>query len=348
MVKDEISLRKKTILGLVVENFIESGNSIGSSQLISVNKLKWSSATVRKEFNSLMKLGFLSQSHISSGRFPTEKGIDFYIKNILNIDDLSNLNVGFLTDEYERLDGTLDHVINETGTILSDFTHLTSLATLPSRNTLKIKSVKLLNITSNNYLLILIFEGGLAERTFIKLDKFLDEPQINRISNYLNDLTLGLTIEEVRKLLLSKIDKIKNEYDEFLVKVLKISFELFDKKKKTDVMVNGKKNWLKFLDSTDYRFYENILEVLEEHDLLSKLLESVVEDSTTKVFVGTQNGIPEGFSLVAAPYNKGKSFGSLGVFGPSRMNYSRIIPIVSYTAKVISRVVNGGKVNEYE
>ena len=347
MIEKEVSQRKKTILGLVVDHFIETGKSIGSSQLISKNNLKWSSATVRKEFHALMSLGFLTQSHISSGRFPTEKGISYYINNILNTDDLSDMNLSFLEDEYEKLDGTLDYVINETGTILSDFTHLTSLATLPARNMLKIKSVRLLNITKNNYLLMLVFEGGLAERTFVKLDKELPEQHVNKISNYLNELTLGMTIEEVRKILLDKINKIKNDYDEFLVKVLKISFELLDKEKKTDLLVNGKNTLVKFLNVNDTKFYENILEVLEEQELLSRLLESVVQDSCTKVFVGSQNGIPEGLSLVAAPYNKGNSFGSLGLFGPSRMNYSKIIPIVSYTARVVTRVVNGGETGEY-
>lgn len=347
MIENEISQRKKTILGFVVDYFIETGKSIGSSQLISKNKLKWSSATVRKEFNSLMNLGFLTQNHISSGRFPTEKGINYYINNILNVENLSKLNLSFLKDEYDRLDGTLDYVINETGTILSDFTHLTSLATLPSRNTLKIKSVRLLNITKNNYLLMLVFEGGIAERTFIKMDKELPETHINKISNYINDLTLGMTIEEVRKVLLDKINKIKNDYDEFLVKVLKISFELLDKEKKTDILVNGKNTLIKFLNIKDTKFYENILEVLEEQELLSRLLESVVEDSSTKVFVGSQNGFPKGLSLVAAPYSKGKSYGSLGVFGPSSMNYSKIIPIVSYTARVVTKVVNGGEIDEF-
>ncbi len=346
MSEKELSLRKKTILGYVVDYFIETGKSIGSTQLISKNKLKWSSATVRKEFSSLMSLGYLSQNHISSGRFPTEKGISFYIKNILNIDDLSDLNLTFLEDEYERLDGTLDYVINETGTILSDFTHLTSLATLPTRNTLKIKSVRFLNITKNNYLLMLVLEGGLAERTFIKLERQLPDTHVNKISNYLNELTLGLTIDQVRKILLDKINKIRNDYDEFLVKVLRISFELLDKDKKTDILVNGKNTLIKFLNIGNTKFYENILEVLEEQDLLSSLLESVVEDSCTKVFIGSQNGIPDGLSLVAAPYNKGKSYGSLGVFGPSRMNYSKIIPIVSYAAKVVTKVVNGGEFDE--
>ncbi|MGH7885147.1 MAG: heat-inducible transcriptional repressor HrcA [Thermodesulfobacteriota bacterium] len=347
MNEKEISQRKKTILSLVVDHFIETGNSIGSSELIYRNKMKWSSATVRKEFNSLMNLGFLSQNHISSGRYPTEKGINFYIKNILNIDDLSNMSLTFLEDECGKLDGTLDYVINETGNILSDFTHLTSLATLPTRNTLRIRSAKLLNITKKNYLLMLVYEGGLAERTFIKFEKELAEMQVNRISNYLNELTLGLTIEEVKKILLDKINKIKNEYDGFLEKVLRISFELFEKKKKTDILVNGKRSLFKFLDVKDTKFYKNILEVLEEQDLLSKLLESVVEDSSTKVFVGSQNGIPEGLSLVAAPYNKGNSYGTLGVFGPTRMNYSQIIPIVSYTARVVTRLVNGGENDEY-
>ncbi len=227
-----ISLRKRLILGFVVDYFIETGQPIGSSHLISKYGLKFSSATIRKELNALMKLGLLSQGHISSGRYPTEKGINYYIDNILNIEDANEQSLSILENEYNRLNGTLDYVLNETSNILSDFTHLTSLATLPNRDTLKIKSSELLKMRRNEYLLILVFEGGLTERTFIKLDTRLPDNQISNLSNYLNKLTLGLTIEQLRKVVLERINKIKNEYDEFLEKVFRISCELFERERK--------------------------------------------------------------------------------------------------------------------
>ena len=336
-----ISPRNKAFLGFVVDHFIETGSPIGSSTLISKYDIKWSPATVRQELNSLMEAGFLTQSHISSGRLPTEKGINYYVENILHVENSPDVGLRFLENEYEGIDGTLDHVISATSSILSDFTKLAALAMLPQRNTLRVKSAKLLKMGTRECLLLLVFEGGLTEKTYIKLAKPIRDSQVERIGSYLNQLILGLTIDQVRKVVLEKIKRTTTEYNEILEKVLRISSELFERERKAGIFIKGKVFVIESLNLGDSGLYKTIIEILEDQELLSSLLKSVVKDGTSKVFVGSEKGMPRGFSLVAAPYCKGNSYGSLGVFGPSRMDYSRIIPLVNYTAKMVTKRVNG-------
>ena len=141
--------------------------------------------------------------------------------------------------------------------------------------------------------------------------------------------------------MLEKIKRTTTEYSEILEKVLRISSELFERERKAGIFIKGKVFVIESLNLGDSGLYKTIIEILEDQELLSGLLKSVVKDGSSKVFVGSEKGMPRGFSLVAAPYGKGNSYGSLGVFGPSRMDYSRIIPLVNYTAKMVTKRVNG-------
>lgn len=336
-----ISPRNEAFLAFVVDHFIETGNPIGSSTLISKYNIKWSPATVRQELNSLMEAGFLAQSHVSSGRFPTEKGMNYYVENILNVENSPDFGLQFLKNKYEGIDGTLDHVISATSSILSDFTKLAGLAMLPQRNTLRVKSAKLIKMRDRECLIFLVFEGGITEKTYIKLAKPITDSQVERIGGYLNSLILGLTIEQVRKVVLEKIKRTTTEYNEILEKVLRISSELFERERKAGIFVEGKISVIESLNFGDSSLYKTIIEILEDQELLSSFLKSVIKEGRSKVFIGSEKGMPRGFSLVAAPYYKGNSYGSLGVFGPTRMNYSKIIPLVNYTAKMVTKRVNG-------
>ncbi len=338
-----ISPRNKSFLEFVVDYFIETGNAVGSSTLISKYDIKWSPATVRQGLNFLTEAGYLTQSHVSSGRLPTEKGMIYYVENILRPDNSPGPGLTLFENRYEGINGTLDHVINATSLILSDYTKLAGLGMLPQRNTLRVKSSKLIKMGSRECLMFLVFEGGLTEKTFIRLTKPITDSQMERIGEYLNRLILGLTIEQVREVVLEKIKRTTTEYSDVLEKVLRISSELFERERKSGIFVQGKVCVMERLNFADSSLYKTIIEVLEDQQLLSNLLKSVVRDGRLKVFIGSEQEMPKGFSLVAAPYCKGKSYGSLGVFGPTRMNYSKIIPLVNYTAKMVTKRVNGEK-----
>ena len=202
------------ILSCVVDYYIKTGFPIGSSNLIKYYNLKWSSSTVRSILYRLMDGGYLTQEHVSSGRIPSEKGIRAYIdtlfpsagriKNRENKDDND-----IIQSKYCSIDGTLDQVVNNISFHLSDITHTACLATLPSKSNMKIQSFKIVELRDNEYLVFIVFVGGVTEKVYIKMENKIKSHQINLISEYLNKLTYGLTLNELKNKILNRVCTIK-------------------------------------------------------------------------------------------------------------------------------------------
>ncbi|MGI9553891.1 MAG: hypothetical protein ACR2NC_03115, partial [Thermodesulfobacteriota bacterium] len=183
--------KRDIILGCIVDYFIKTGKPIGSASLIKQYDLKWSSSTIRNIQHKLMESDFLTQEHVSSGRIPTEKGIRVYIDNLVDYRSNRIQNNEAIQEQYCNIDGTLDQVVNNISYLLSDFTHTACLATLPSKKNMKIQSFKIVELGDRVCLVLVVFEGGITEKSYIKLDRKISSQQINQISDYVNNLTYG-------------------------------------------------------------------------------------------------------------------------------------------------------------
>ncbi len=346
---DQITLskREKQILSCVVDHYLNTGESIGSEEIINNYDVGCSSATVRNQLHKLMQRGLLTQKHVSSGRLPTDLGISHYVNSVVDVPGISEAIVKQVLDEYDKIEGTIDQIVDRISGFLSDYTRTACLATLPDTRSMRIQSARIVELGLRRYIVILVFEGGLTEKTYIKLDRQISPTQIEVINDYLNKLMHGLTLEKVRELFMHKVRYSKKEYSIFMENILRLSSEIFEKEAKVNYLISGK---LTFADNNNLNNPEisrNLLRVFEEKEYLINLLKDVNGRAGTKVFVGTYSGMPSGCSLVASNYGDGSRQGSLGIFGPIRMNYSLVIPLVNYTARYLSRVLNQGVGYEY-
>ena len=337
--------KDREILACIVDNFICTGMPIGSSNLIKKYNLKWSSSTVRGVFHDLMQKGYLRQEHISSGRIPTEKGIRSHIDYFVQSMDQSEDNKANILKIFNNLNGTLDQIVNDVSNLLSDLTHTGCFATLPSKSNMKIQSFKIVEIRKNECLIIIVFEGGITEKVFTKLDHNIPSRSINHISNFLNELALGLTLTELKDKIIKKVKAPLNRYSAIMETLIKFSIDVFDKENNIDVLMHG--SLTQFDDNTldNLEISNNLLHVFEDKEFLLELMDPVFKDNITKVFIGSYNGMPTGLSMIAAPYGSGIKQGSLGIFGPIRMNYSKIIPLVTYSADYLTSVMDVGGTN---
>ena len=171
--------KRSLILGYIVDYYIKTGKPIGSASLIKQYNLKWSSSTIRNILHKLMEDGLLTQEHVSSGRIPTEKGIRLYIDYLVGSQDKSVHNNETIQEQYCSIDGTLDQVVNNISYLLSDYTHTACLATLPSKKNMKIQSFKIVELGDRVCLVLVVFEGGITEKSYIKLDRKISSQQIN-------------------------------------------------------------------------------------------------------------------------------------------------------------------------
>ncbi len=345
-VKKDISLTKgeKEVIGCVVDHYLETGEAISSLQIKKKYKLRSSPSTIRNYLHKLMRQGFLSQKHISSGRFPTEKGISYYVNNLFVLADISKSIVDKVIQEYDRIEGTIDQIVDNVSVLLSNYTHTACLATLPDTRSVKIRSAKIVRLAPRRYLVILVFEGGLTDKTFIKLDRDISSQEITFINNYLNRIMEGLSLDQVKKLFFNRTEYLKKEYSVFMENILKLSSKVFESEGSPNLLVNGKLTFRESLDLSDPEVSRNLLEIFENRELIKKLLEKVDSLEEIKVFVGEYNEMPRGCTLIASSYGNSYQRGRLGIFGPVRMNYSQLIPLVKCTAKYLSMVLNqGGK-----
>jgi len=334
--------KDKQILACIVDNYINTGMPIGSSNLIKKYQLKWSSSTVRSVFHDLMQKGYLRQEHISSGRVPTEKGVRTRIDDLVNTMEISHENKENILKIFNNVNGTLDQIVNDVSNLLSDLTHTGCFATLPSKGNMKIQTFKIVEIRRNECLIIIVFEGGITEKVFTKLDNDISSQSINHISNFLNELALGLTLGELKDKIIKKVRAPLSRYSSFVETLIKFSMDVFDKENTVDVLMHG--NLTRFDDNAldNLEISKNLLHVFEEKEFLLELMESVLKDNITKVFIGSYNGMPTGIGMIAAPYGYGITQGSLGMFGPIRMNYSQIIPLVTCSADYLTSMMDLG------
>ena len=338
----EVSDREKRILYSVIDNYIKTGEPVGSSCLVSKYQLPWSPATIRSVMFDLMDKQYLVQPHISAGRIPTEKGIRIYINSILNQRELPRSKRTVIRRRYRQLDGTFNEVIYETSIMLSDISNCTGLATLPSTRSMKIKSTKLVKIAEKKVLVIIVFENGMIDQRMIRLSRKVPEGMLRKLSDHVNKLTMALTLDEVASIV---IDKLKHEskiYREFLERVMKFWTGKYDKGLKSGVFIKGHPSIFDNYRLNDPDGLKALLRALEEKSFLVEILGKAMNENSTIVFLGAENGVPAGYSVIAAPYGTNKNLGTLGVLGPLRMDYAQIVPLVDYTAKIVSKIVSTG------
>jgi len=338
----KLSERGKKLLHLIIDYYIKKGQPIGSTTLVENYRLPWSSATVRSAMAELTDKGCLIQPHVSAGRIPTEKGIMFYIDSLPYPNELSEGKRGFIRRRYSKIDGTIDEVMHETSRMLSDISHCAGLATIPSTRFMKIKSAKLVKLGDKKVLVIIVFEGGMTEKTLVRLNRRIPKDVFYRMRDYLNKLAVGFTLDEVRSILVEKLMDEERVYREFIESVIRFSAKVFERNYKSDVYIKGQTT---FFDNPHFNNFDELKELFRAFDekrFLVDILDKAMKADGTKVFVGSQNGVMEGYSLVAAPYGRDKKLGTLGVFGPMRMDYSQIIPLVDYTARIVTKIVSEG------
>jgi heat-inducible transcriptional repressor len=338
-----LSDKDRTILSTVVDYYINTGSPVGSKTLAKLYNLHWSPATIRNTMSKFMENGYLSQQHISAGRVPTDKAFRLYIDSLMYIEKLSKDKIGFINKRYRDVEGTVDDLLFETSSVLSDISEFAGLATLPDSKYLEINSAKLVKIDKRKILLIIIFKGGLTEKTLINLKKEIPEDVLKRLSYYLNSVSEHLTLDDLKTTVLSELKYKKDEiYKEIVKSILKLTDESNSEGSSSDLFIKGHKSFIDKMNFSNTDDIKELIKAFEEKKYLIEILSKVNTGDGIRVFIGSEHGMMNGFSLVACSYGKNKRLGTIGVFGLLRMDYSKIIPLVDYTAQMVSKIVSNG------
>ncbi|MBN2426802.1 MAG: heat-inducible transcription repressor HrcA [Deltaproteobacteria bacterium] len=339
----DLNERSRKILEAIIEDFIATGEPVGSRTVTRRHHLGISPATVRNVMADLEEAGFLYSPHTSAGRVPTEKGYRFYVDTMIEVRDLSfNLRKA-IEDSFSMGGLGLEDRLKRAGQVLSATSSYAGLVSYPSFEATVFRHIEFVKLSSKKILAVLVSQSGNVQNKVVEVQKPISKGELEKITNFLNSKLTGLPLCEVKGLIVKEMKEEKALYDSLLQQAFELSREVFESQTEGTVFVEGASNILDLPEFADLECMKRLFRTFEQKNLLVDLLEKCRSAEGTHVFIGSEFdscGL-EGCSLVTSSYvSKSGISGTLGILGPSRMTYSVVIPIVAHTARQISRFLD--------
>ena len=336
-----IDERKLKILQAIISDYINTGEPVGSRTIAKKYDLGISSATIRNEMADLEDMGFLEQPHTSAGRVPSSKGYRLYVDRIMEYDRLSLEEE--LIIKKSIIDATLyevEKIVKQASTLLSELTKLTCVVNTPSVRKSSIKSIQLIAVDVTSILCVMVTDSGVIKNNLIKSIKVPSIEVMNRINNIINERLKDLTIEEIN---LEVINKLKNDlagFEDIFNALLPTLYDTLNSTDKQEVFMEGTTNIFNYPEYNDIHKAKEILSLLYNKDYVSKLIKT---DNDISIRIGDENFIPEAkeCSVISAVYFLGdKPLGTIGLIGPRRINYSKVMAIMTEVMKELNETLN--------
>lgn len=333
--------RKFMILRTIIDDYISTAVPVGSRTISRKHGVGFSPATIRNEMSDLEELGYLAQPHTSAGRVPSAKAYRLYVDRLMRVHKLSDEDMRLINDHLKVRVGEVEEIIRSAAQALSDATNYTALVVTPHLDTLRIKRVQLIPVTEGNALMIIVTSAGLVKDAVVRVPDNVNSELLYRISEMLTEQLSGLTLGEMRGRFANMFRDLK-EHRRLLASVLDVmENRLHEEPEK--IMVGGSSNLLAYPEYADVEKARLFLSVLESREKLYPLLrQSGAMEFTIRI--GPENDLPElsDCSLVTAVYRIGNNTsGTLGILGPTRMNYGRVISVLEFMGKALTSLLPG-------
>lgn len=344
---EEMNARSRDVFRTLVESFIETGEPVGSRTLSRALSEGISAATIRNVMQDLEHLGLLDSPHVSAGRVPTQQGLRLFVDSLLEVSDLS-------PDERDRIESTLDgeqsdigQMLDRAGTVLSALTKGAGLVLAPKTES-PIKHVEFVSLSADRALVVLVTADGQVENRVFTPPVGQTPSAMREAANFLNAIAEGRTLSEIGEVVANEINRHRRELDALAQQLVKQGVAVWQDEggQHERLIVRGRANLLEDATITeDLERVRTLFDDLERKKDLARFLELTEEGEGVRVFIGSENKLfsLSGSSLVVSPYMNAdrKVVGAVGVIGPTRLNYGRIVPIVDYTAQLVGRMLSG-------
>jgi len=334
--------RMKRILAMVVEDYILTAEPVGSRTISRKSNLNLSPATIRNIMSDLEVMGLLFQPHTSAGRLPTEKGFRFYLDFILDIHELSEKDRQEIRSKYSTYQVEPTDLFRETSRILSSSSHYLGVVWAPRMSLVVLQHIEFVKLRRHLVLAILVSTTSLIQNRIIEVEEDFPQSELDHLSDYMNGLLTGLTLQQVREKLLEEMRVEKSAYDRLFEQALKLGEKAFFSIEETDVFIEGRTNIFNELEFGNISRMADLFRAFEKKATMVKLLDKCIEPKGVQIAIGSESQVQEmgACSLVTSTYSyRGEVLGAIGVIGPQRMNYSRVIPLVGYTAKLLTEIL---------
>ncbi len=337
-----ISDRMRRVLSTIVEDYILTAEPVGSKTVSYKSSLSLSPASIRSIMAELEEMGLLYQPHTSAGRVPTEKGFRFYVDHILDVHELSREERDTIRSKVPSHQGEAADIFRGISRILSSVSHYLGVVWAPRVDLVVLRHVEFVKLGAHLVLTLFVGSNGLVQNRIIEVEEDYPQPELDRLSDSMNSLLAGLTLQQVRDKLVEQMRQEKTTYDSLLEQALKLGDRQDSSLDESDVFIDGRTNILEDPEFSNVSRMRDLFRAFEEKATMVRLLDKCMEPQGVKIAIGSESQIREieSCSLVTSTYSSGgKIMGALGVIGPRRMNYSKVIPLVDFTAKVLSEAL---------
>jgi heat-inducible transcriptional repressor len=347
-IRDEpLNERAQQLLRVLIENYIRDGQPVGSRVLSRESGLSLSSATVRNVMADLEELGFVTSPHTSSGRVPTDKGYRFFVDTLLHVQPLENDAVTALRRQLDAGHDSSKALIATASQLLSSVTHLAGVVTLPRTQQAAITQIEFVALSENRVLAVLVLDDREVQNRILQLDRYFSAEELKRAANYLNEQVRGRTLSQVRQELLRQLEETHERMNQIMMDAIAVAQKVFEvdpqSEERVEYVIAGETNLMGVAALSNVERLRRLFEAFNEKRDFLHLLDQSLRSERIQIFIGHESGyqVLDDCSVVTAPYGAGDAvMGVLGVIGPTRMAYERVIPIVDMTAKLLGAALN--------
>ncbi len=333
--------RAKILLKTLIELYIREGHPVGSHSLSKFPGLNLSPATIRNVMVSLEKMGFVSSPHTSSGRIPTPLGYRLFVDTLLVVKPLDSIEIHHLENQLPP--NTPSRLINSASQLLSELTHFAGIAVTSKHNNTVFRYIEFMTLFEKRVLLIIVTPEGDVQNRIIFTDKIYSQAELIEAANFINQNYAGCALKEIRSRLRNELKKLHRDMSSLMTTAIEASSEAINDSSEI-MVVTGERRLLDVQDlSSNMVSLKELFSLFEQKTALLRLLEFSQKAQGVQVFIGGESDMatPNEISVITAPYEAdGKTIGTVGVIGPIRMAYERVIPIVDVTAKLLSNALS--------
>lgn len=339
---DELDDRTRDVLRAVVQEFIVTGDPVGSSQLTRRGEFEVSPATMRNVLSELEELGYLEKPHTSAGRVPTDQGYRFFVDSLLQLKEPSPHDKQLI--EAGLVSTSVEERLADAGRVLHMLSKHAGVVLIPRPSASRLSRIEFVRLRDDKVLAILVGRGGEVQNKLVSIDFAVSADDLAQAANYLNELFhSAASIEDVRSRILQELESERAQYDDLISRALKLGAAATDVSSSERVVIEGTGSFLEQREfAEDVKRMRALFRALDEKHKLLQLLDRVQRAREMQIFIGAESDFSAqgDVTLIASPYGRGESvLGTVGVIGPTRMNYQRVIPLVNFTAQVLSRAL---------
>jgi len=339
----ELNDRSREIFRMIVDAYVETGEPVGSRTLARRGRLDLSPASIRNVMADLEEAGLLFAPHTSAGRLPTEAGLRLFVSGLLELGGLSDSERQSIDGRCTAAGKSLSQALEEASATLSGLSRCASLVIAPKTER-PLKHIEFVPLAPGRALVVMVTEDGLVENRLIEVSLGTPPSSLQAAGNYLNSRLRGRTVEEAKLAILNEIEQRRTQLDELTTKLVEAGLASWGGGDRSSLIVKGQANLLEDISAlTDLERLRALFDALETKETMVRLLDATREGEGVQIYIGADNPLfgMAGCSMVVAPYTNSREqvVGAIGVVGPTRINYARIIPMVDYTAKVIGRML---------